>query len=433
MKGRLRHGGFTARFFLPWALILGFGLLMLYSVTSPPGDFGLDDDGSAYTISRVFFQRQLMWVLIGLAAVFVGAVIPFWIYKDYFAWFLYGAGLLLLVALLVLPPMRGDTHRWLVLGPMGVQPSELFKVVLIIMLASVLAARRGDPNGMRQVLVTGLIVLPPTLLVLRQPDLGTAITLLWLIFPMMIWRGLSLRRLLIMTAPVISGFIVLYGTITSGGEAPGPGHILWAVFMIALFFVSLLYPTMSVLERVGFYLASVGVGLAVPRIWSGMLPYQQKRILVFFDPGLDPLGAGYQIFQSKVAIGSGGIFGRGFLEGTQKGLAFLPARHTDFIFSVVGEEFGFIGAMAVLGLYTWLIIEGFKLAGKARHPFGQLLSVGISSLLLFHVFVNVGMTIGLMPVTGLPLPGMSFGGSVLVATSFLIGLQMNISRNWGRY
>ena len=429
---KLQAGVLDLHFLLPWLLILGASLLMLWSVSSPPGDFDLSDERASYVVSRAFFDRQLLWAGIGLVTMIASAMIPFRVYKDYFAYLLYGGGLLLLVLLLVLPPLRGETHRWLVIGPVGLQPSEFFKAAMILMLASFLAGRRGDPNRLSQVLITLGIVLPPTLLVLRQPDLGTALTFIWLMFPMLLWRGLSLRRLLIMAAPVLSGAIVLYGQ-TAAGEGLGPAHLVWGLFMVGMFLMTLLYPAMPLLERIGFYLASIGVGLAVPRIWAGMLPYQQKRILVFFDPELDPLGAGYQILQSKVAIGSGGLLGRGFLQGTQKGLAFLPARHTDFIFSVVGEELGFLGALLLLALYAWLIVRGFQVAGRVRHPFAQLLAVGISSYLLFHVFVNVAMTIGLAPVTGLPLPGMSFGGSVLVATSFLLGLQMNISRNWRQY
>ena len=429
---KLQIGVIDLRTLLPWLAILVFSLLMLYSVSSPPGDFDLGDERAAYTVSRIFFERQLLWVALGVVTMLVSAAVPFRVYKDYFAWLLYGGGLLVLVALLALPPLRGDTHRWLVLGPVSLQPSEFFKAALIIMLASFLAGRRGDPDRLSQLLLTLALVLPPTLLVLRQPDLGTALTFIWLMFPMLLWRGLSLRRLIIMTAPLLSGAIVLYGE-TRAHEGLGAAHLVWALLMLGLFLLMLFSPRVPLVERIGFMVASIGVGLVVPRIWAGLLPYQQKRILVFFDPELDPLGAGYQIFQSKVAIGSGGLLGRGFLQGTQKGLAFLPARHTDFIFSVVGEEFGFVGALVLLGLYGLLILRGFQVAGRARHPFAQLLAVGISSYLLFHVFVNIAMTTGLSPVTVVPLPGMSFGRSVLVATSFLLGLQMNIARNWGRY
>jgi len=432
MKLRLQPAVLNPRFLLPLLLILGAGLLMLYSVTSPAGPYGLNEIRDSYTISRNFFHRQILWVLLGLVSAIAGSMIPFWIFKDSLSKTLYVGGLIVLVLMLVLPPMRGDTRRWLMLGPIGLQPSEFFKILMIFMLASFLADRKGDPNRLSVVAGALGLVLPPAFLVLRQPDLGTAITFIWLLVPMLVWKGFDLRRLLIMSAPALSAFIVLYGQ-TVGSEGFGLPQWAWGLFLVGLLAVSLLYPAMRRLERILWFVASVGTGLVVPLLWRGLRAYQQKRILVFFDPDLDRLGAGYQIFQSKVAIGSGGLLGRGYLEGTQKGLAFLPARHTDFIFSVLGEEFGFIGTVTILGIYTFLIIEGIKLASRVRQPFAALLSVGISSYLLFHVFVNVAMTVGLAPVTGLPLPGLSFGGSVLMSTCFLVGVQMNISRNWSRY
>ncbi len=432
MGRRLQWGVFDLRFLLPWMLILGASLLMLNSITSPPSELVIEEGRDDTTIDRHFLGKQALWAGIGLAVLLAAAMIPFWFYKDYLAWLLYGGGVALLIVLLILPPLRGETHRWFAFGPLGVQPSEFFKVVLIIMLASFLASWRGTVDRLMPVLLCIGIVLPPMMLVFKQPDLGTALSLFWLPLPMLLWRGLSLRRLLLMSAPLISAFIVLSGQTM---ELTGFSivHVGWSLFLVLLFLVTLFYKEMPVIERIGFYLASIGTGLAVPLLWESLRPYQQKRINVFFNPNVDPLGAGYHVFQSKVAIGSGGLFGRGYLEGTQKGLAFLPARHTDFIFSVVGEEFGFLGAMLLLMLYATLIWRGFQLAGRVRHPFAQLLAVGASAYLLFHVVVNVGMTIGLLPVTGLPLPGFSFGGSALLAASFLMGLQMNISRNWARY
>jgi rod shape determining protein RodA len=432
MSFRLQPAVLNLRFLLPLLLILATGLLMLYSVTSPAGPYGLDETRDSYTISRAFFNRQLLWVFLGLLATLTGSMIPFWIFKDSLSKILYAAGLIVLILILVLPPMRGDTHRWLMIGPFGIQPSEFFKILMIFMLASYLAGRKGDPNRLRVVAGALALVLPPAFLVLRQPDLGTAMTFLWLVIPMLVWKGFDLRRLLIMSAPALSAFIVLYGQ-TVGSEGFGLPHWAWGIFIVALMAVAIFYPAMRRIERILWLVASVATGLMVPLFWGALRSYQQKRILVFFDPDLDRLGAGYQIFQSKVAIGSGGLLGRGFLEGTQKGLAFLPARHTDFIFSVLGEEFGFIGTVVILGIFAYLIMEGVRLAARVRQPFAALLSVGVSAYLLFHVFVNVAMTIGLAPVTGLPLPGLSFGGSVLMSTCFLVGVQMNISRNWARY
>jgi rod shape determining protein RodA len=404
---------------------------MLYSVTSPVGSWGFDEDRSEYTIHRGFFHRQILWVGVGLCGLLFTSFLPFWIFKDYLSWILYGLGLLVLILILVFPPARGGTHRWILIGPVGFQPSEFFKIVMIFMLSSYMAAQRiSSPS--RLVLGSLALVLPPAVLVLQQPDLGTAITFFWLLIPMLIWKGFALRRMLLLLAPLISALLVLYGQIL-GVEGFGLPHWIWMAFLTILLAQIFLYPEMGIPARVTSFLTSIASGLMVPFLWGLLLPYQQKRIHVFFDPDLDRLGAGYQIFQSKVALGSGGLTGRGFLEGTQKGLAFLPARHTDFIFSVLGEEFGFLGAMVLLAAYTLLIVEGIRIAARVRHPFGQLLSVGVSAYLLFHVFVNVAMTMGLAPVTGLPLPGVSFGGSVLISTCLLVGVQVNIARNWRRY
>lgn len=431
MRQHFQWVGLSPRILLPWLLILAVGLVMLYSVTSPRPDLEPGEEAGP-VVSRSFFHKQIVWMAIGLVALLVASMIPFWIWKDYLAWILYGFGLLLLLLLLLLPPMRAGTHRWILIGPIGFQPSEFVKIVMIILLSSSLASRRGDPNRPGFVLAALGLVLVPAALVLKQPDLGTAMTFLWLLVPMLLWRGLTPMSLAIMLSPGLSALIVLYGQ-TQGGAGYGPAHLVWGLFLLLVFLLALWHRAMGLVERVVYFLSSILMGLAVPMLWNLLRPYQQQRILVFFQPDLDRLGAGYQLFQSKVAIGSGGLLGRGYLEGTQKGLAFLPARHTDFIFSVLGEEFGFAGAAVVLGLYAWLIVEGFRLAGKVRHPFGQLLSVGVSSYLLFHVFVNVAMTVGLAPVTGLPLPGVSFGGSALVAASFLLGMQINVARNWGRY
>jgi len=171
---------------------------------------------------------------------------------------------------------------------------------------------------------------------------------------------------------------------------------------------------------------SVGAGILTPVLWNRMAPYQQQRIIAFLDPARYSSGAGYQIIQSKVAVGSGGLTGVGFLEGTQKGLAFLPARHTDFIFSVVGEEFGFLGTTTLLSLFTLLIIRGFRIAAAARDPFASLTVVGILSMLAFEEFVNIGVTLGLVPVTGLPLPVYSYGGTSLLSTLAALGIVLGV-------
>ncbi|MGH2570463.1 MAG: FtsW/RodA/SpoVE family cell cycle protein, partial [bacterium] len=257
-----------------------------------------------------------------------------------------------------------------------------------------------------------LIVLVPAAFVLRQPDLGTAILFLVAVPPMLYWSGVSLRYLLLATSPAIS---VVCASSTAS----------WIVFSIAL--LALAYHSRALLlERMLFVGGSVAAGIITPLLWGRLEPYQRQRIIAFLDPESYPSGAGYQIIQSKVAIGSGGLAGMGFLEGTQKGLAFLPARHTDFIFSVVGEEFGYIGTMAVLALFTFLVIRGFRIAASSRDPFAGLAVVGVMSIFAFQVFVNIGMTVGLFPVTGVPLPILSYGGTSLLATMAGLGFVLGV-------
>ena len=184
---------------------------------------------------------------------------------------------------------------------------------------------------------------------------------------------------------------------------------------------------MSIMASVTLLAANVATGVGIPFLWVRLKIYQQERILSFFDPGRDAFGSGYQAIQSKVAIGSGGLFGTHYLQGTQKGLAFLPERHTDFIFSVVGEELGFFGAVSVLALYAVIMLRGVDHATNARRPFARFLAVGVVSYFTFHVVVNVAITTGLLPVTGLPLPLLSYGGSNLLTSSLMLGLLANVS------
>jgi rod shape determining protein RodA len=257
-----------------------------------------------------------------------------------------------------------------------------------------------------------LLIVIPTGLVMKQPDLGTALVFLVMAPPMLFWSGVSLRYLLLASSPVIS--------VICAASTPS-----WIVFSILL--ILLAYRSRALLlERILFVGSSVVAGIVTPVLWGRLESYQQQRIVAFLDPERYSSGAGYQIIQSKVAIGSGGISGMGFLEGTQKGLAFLPARHTDFIFSVVGEEFGFLGTMVVLGLFTFLVIRGFRIAASSRDPFGGLAVVGLLSMLAFQVFVNIGVTVGLVPVTGLPLPIYSYGGTSLVATLAGLGIVFGV-------
>ena len=315
-----------------------------------------------------FVQKQGVFVVLNvLFAIFL-------MNFDYKALQNYGRNLYIFNAVMLLLVMIiGQTalgaQRWIQLGPITLQPSEFSKIIMIIALAAMLEDRVGKLNTVSDILpVVGYVALP-FFLVLKQPDLGTSLVFIAILLGMMFVAGVNLR-------------------ILAAGFAAGVA--------------------------------------ASPLLWLFLKDYQKMRLKVFLDPSVDPLGSGYHIIQSKIAIGSGLIFGKGLFGGTQSQLNFLPENHTDFIFAVVGEELGFVGAAALLLLYLVVLWRGVKIARDASDTFGRLLAVGITSMLAFHVLVNVGMTTGIMPVTGIPLPLMSYGVSSLTTNLIAITILLNI-------
>ena len=283
---------------------------------------------------------------------------------------LYVFNLIMLVAVMLFGHAALGAQRWIQIGPISVQPSEFSKLIMIICMASVLEERMGKLNSLQDILPIAAYVGVPFILVLKQPDLGTSLVFMAIFFGMVIACGMP-----------------------------------WKYFFGIIF---------------------AGIA-AFPLLWQFMKDYQKMRIMVFIDPNVDPLGSGYHIIQSKIAIGSGMLFGKGLFEGTQSQLNFLPENHTDFIFAVVGEELGFVGAVILLLLYLIVFWRGIIIAKEAGDVFGRLLAVGITSMLAFHVLVNVGMTTGIMPVTGIPLPLMSYGISSLTTNILAIAILLNIN------
>jgi rod shape determining protein RodA len=259
----------------------------------------------------------------------------------------------------------------------------------------------------------------PALLVLKEPDLGTALVFCAIFLGMVAWANIPGWILALVLTPFVS--LIAAASVTA-----------WLVFFILLILA-------LIIGRPGFWpsvwmaLVNLAAGIVAPLLWNRLHDYQQMRVLIFLDPSKDPQGAGYQIIQSKVAIGAGGLFGKGFLAGSQTHLKFLPAQHTDFVFAVLGEEFGLLGATLVLLLLAILIIRGCWFAQKTRNRFGSYLAVGISSIILFHVLVNVGMTLGMFPVTGLPLPFLSYGGSALLAMWTNVAIVLVVAERWQEY
>jgi rod shape determining protein RodA len=408
---------------MPVALLIGFGLLTLYSVGHVPEE--LRD--SFQLAESLFFSRQLIWVILGIVALSVAAIIPFRYYESAAVLF-YAFGLLLLVIVLLQAPAKG-TSRWVVIGGFNLQPSEFMKVALIFLLARFLAEKKNNPNKIRVIAVSLAMVIIPTVLVMKQPDLGTALVFPALLLPILYWRGLNEGIIILFLSPLISAFLTIFSERGIGRERYPYLLLVFFTLILIIAYRRRRYIFQSAL----LVLVNLAVMLSVPNIWNRLQVYQQKRILDFMQPESDILGSGWQVYQSKVAIGSGGFLGKEYLHGTQKLLAFLPERHSDFIYSVLAEELGFVGALTVLILYAILILRGFYLATQVKNRFASITAIGICSYFTFHVIVNIGMTIGLAPVTGLPLPFMSYGGSSMLISCFLIGVLLNFSMRFYEY
>jgi len=277
----------------------------------------------------------------------------------------------------------------------------------------VLASTRSEPKSLMDLWKPALVVGVPWILVMAQPDLGTALVFVGIFFAMLYWSGASWQLLVLAASPAVS--LVL--AMSTG---------LWGAWFLLLVALVLWYKP-YVVEGVFIVLANVATGVVAPLLWERLQPHQQQRLLVFLDPSSDPLRYGYHVIQSQVAIGSGGWFGKGFTAGTQKRLAFLPEQHTDFIFPVVGEEFGFLGVLVALTLFTWFVLRCVRVAARSTDAFASLVAFGLVSLMLVHIVENVGMTVGLLPVTGIPLPFFSYGGSFMLACWMAVGMLVRLS------
>jgi rod shape determining protein RodA len=381
------------------ALIV-LGLLVVYSATSVPG------------AHHGLWTKQLMWAIVAVGAAWLAAAIPYRAY-DALAYPLYLVSLLLLALVLVMGTSAMGAKRWLDFGPLRFQPSEIAKLGTILMLARRFDNPKLDLRKLQHWLPALLLTLVPFALVAKQPDLGTALSFPVVLVTLYYWAGMPLGNLLLGLSPVLN--VALF-FIT--------GSLWWFAGLLAAM-LGVIRPRVATLVVV-LVLNGV-VSYALPHLWHHLADYQKRRIETFLDPGNDPYGAGYQIIQSKIAIGSGGVLGKGYLKGSQKALAFLPMRHTDFIYSVVGEELGLIGALTVVILYAVVIVRGFRLAVVARNSFASLMAAGIVSGLFFHVMVNMLMTVGWAPVTGLPLPLLSYGGTALLVNGVQLGLLENVA------
>jgi rod shape determining protein RodA len=391
---------------LTTVLLLG-GLAVLYSA-------GQTDVPTAVT---GIWLRQLVWIALGVVvAVAANRLSPRLL--EWLAPAIYAVSLLLLVVTLLAGVGAGTaagTRSWISIAGVRLgQPAELAKLATIVMLARILGGRRNPPRDIWEAIPAGIVVAVPFILVGLQPDLGSAIVFVAILFGALFWAGLRPSLLVLLLSPLLS-LLFAFNTLL---------WVVWIVGLTGFVFWSKPY----LLEGVVIWFINFTMGAIRGFLWDQLEPYQQNRLLSFLNPDIDPMATGWHIMQSKIAIGSGGLFGRGFTAGTQKRLAFLPAQHTDFIYSVVGEEFGLVGVVITLGLLASLVWVLIRIASKVTDPFSSMLVFGIACMMLTHIIVNVGMTVGLMPITGIPLPFFSYGGSFMLTCCMAIGLALRMSR-----
>jgi len=384
-------------------ILLVMGLVTLYSAAS-----------TSAAEAHNYFSRQLVFAILGVGLLLLTNIMPFKFFQRT-AYIFYALSIAMLVLVLFIGVRGYGAERWLVIGSLRIQPSEPAKLATVLAVARYLSLPGVDINRFKHFAVTSAIILLPFILIARQPDLGTSLVFLALLIPVLFWAGLNWFMLFVIVAPALTAILSFNFY----------AYLIWMFLLILI----LVFSRRKIWILIAVFMLHIFVGLATPQLWDSLRPYQKQRILTFANPESDPRGSGYQIIQSKVAIGSGGLWGKGFRHGSQTQLRFLPAQHTDFIFSVIGEEWGFMGVLATLFVFLLFILYMFYIATVARSVFGSVAVIGILTIFFFHLAVNIGMTAGLAPVTGLPLPFISYGGSFLLTSLWMVGIVANISAN----
>jgi rod shape determining protein RodA len=421
MKRRLRLLDVTLLVVV--VVLLGTGLRVIYSTAMD-------------TPREALFERHLISIAVAIGVFLLVASLPYRV-LEWLAYPVYTIAVLALLAVLLAGTIELGARRWFVLGPLRIQPSEPAKLATLLALAHYFAEHKVDRPRAGIVARALAIVALPAILILQQPDLGTALAYVALALTVLHWVGAPLSWVLYTAALGVTGFLAfrlppIGMSAATAGVVESAGEIALLVGLLAAFLVLVAF-VMGLRRRVTrrllvvTLLVHVGVAIASPYAWSQLEDYQRQRVLTFMSPGRDPTGTGYQVIQSKIAIGSGGLTGKGFQRGTQKALAYLPQQHTDFVFSVIGEEAGFRGSVFVIALFGILLYRGVHIARIARDRFASVLAIGAVGILGYHIVVNLFMTMGFAPVTGLPLPFISYGGSFLVSTMALVGVLEGIA------
>ncbi len=394
---------FDLAIFFPALALTIIGLMAIYSATVN------------HPTASGNFNKQLVSAMIAVFVFIIVYSLPQRTFQI-FAIPTYLVSLLLLVAVLIMGKTVYGSRSWLSFGPIGFQPSEIAKLGTILALSYWLTYKNRDINNIKDIGFALLIGFVPVLLILFEPDTGTAIVFMIITISLIYWSGISLFGLFVVLSPGIVTFASLLGL-----------HVfIFAMVMVA---VALFFFKRDLFNSATVFILNLGASFFFDYAFKLLKPHQQKRIESFLDPSADPLGSGYNALQAKLAIGSGGIFGKGFLQGNQTQLRFIPEQWTDFIYCVIGEEFGFIGSIIVLVLFLIIFIRLLNLSSLAKDRFSVLVIVGILSLLFSHFSINIGMNVGITPVIGLPLPFLSFGGSSLLVNMTMLGIVLNIYKN----
>jgi len=422
--------GFDLPLILAVVTVVLIGCLLIYSAGFDP----------LTKLNNGLYRKQILWLVIGIILFILISMINYQFLGDY-ALHVYIALLVILILTTFLGKPIRNTRAWIDFGAFSIQPSEFMKLSVVIVLAKLLELRERDIKNFRELLIPAVIVFVPVLIILKQPDFGTASIFIPILFALLFVGGADISHLVsIISIAIISVIIPIILTYQFRDMKNPPelemvlGIILIAAIVLVIVAAAAyglhLVSVRKIFRRL--YIPSAVVSLSLFAsyfIQNNLKTYQKERILVFLNPERDALGFGYNVIQSKIAVGSGGFFGKGFLKGTQTQLGFLPEKTSDFIFAVMAEEWGFIGAIFLLFLLGFIIFRGLQIAIESKDRFGSLLASGITAMFFSHILVNIGMVMGIIPVTGLPLTFISYGGSNLLMAFLCIGILNNISMN----
>ncbi|MFL2998289.1 MAG: FtsW/RodA/SpoVE family cell cycle protein [Candidatus Neomarinimicrobiota bacterium] len=391
-----------------------FGIAFCLVFISLIGLYSISQNSSGNIFSSPFYKQILILIPSFIISIMLLYIPKYSIHKYVYHAYFFG---IIFVLLPFLNPKYAGTHRWFDLGlPFMIQPSEFAKVFTVLALARYLSDHNLRMQKFQSIILPIILALIPTIIVMNQPDLGTSIVILAPILPMLYWSGANSFYLFLILAPILS-MLTVFHTLA---------FTLWAMILAIVIILSRSKLSFSII----MFFGNIFLGLLSPVFWGMLSNYQQNRIITFFNPEKDPLGAAYQIIQSKTAIGSGGLFGKGWGEGTQTHLKFLPVQESDFILSVLSEELGFFCIFFILIMVGILINKIIKNSFLSKDRFSSLALIGFATIFLSHVFVNTAMTVGLIPVKGLPFPFISAGGSFLLSSFVMLGLCINLSANY---